>query len=340
MKISILIPHFKNGKVTAYAVSQLLKYKGNHEIDIIVIDNLPDGSADYLKPFLEDILIVEYPKDRLSSHGIAFDFILEKDIIKSEYFICMESDSFPTNSTWLDYYEKLINEGYDCAGSLLKLSAGEYLHPCCAIYSKKLWNEAKEYCGTIAYSYIPNFGNKEGFDCHLMIRLDKAMQVFENPDDYFEVGNSYKGLTVKEIIAKERHYSPVVNPFHNGMGNFQESINTYGWRDIEYGKKDAILDYKSPIIFRIGEEPGQWLSYFAEATSKKIKYIKTDVIWMNGKENSQQEYSKNECGMTHIWAGTAYLDMKNTSQHDVYEFKKNQIEQLYNSLPEHQKIKI
>jgi len=85
MKISILIPHYCTGKMTAYTVAQLLKYKGNHELDIIVIDNKPDGSIKYLDPFLEHLTIVEFPDDRTQSHGAAFDYVVPN--IKTPYFL-------------------------------------------------------------------------------------------------------------------------------------------------------------------------------------------------------------------------------------------------------------
>ena len=47
----------------------------------------------------------------------------------------------------------------------------------------------------------------------------------------------------------------------------------------------------------------------------------------------------NEAGIKHIWAGSSYLDMKDTDFNDVYEFKSKLIEELYNSLPDNQKIK-
>ena len=127
MKFTILIPHYRNGMTTAYAVSQFLKFKGRHDVSIVVIDNsYPDKSIEMLKPF-EDIHILPHISNKLSSHGIAFE--MATNIINSEWFIAAESDSFPTQENWLDYYEDLIKQGYDCAGSLLQLSGGEYVHP-------------------------------------------------------------------------------------------------------------------------------------------------------------------------------------------------------------------
>ena len=149
MDFTIIIPHYKS-KITAYAIHKLRENKGKHNIEIFVVDNnAGDGSFEYLKPFNKYIKYQPYPKNRLQSHGISFDFVLP--YVKTEWFITIESDSFPTEDNWLDYYENIINQGYDCAGSLLHLSGGEYLHPCGALYSKKIWEQASKMCFDTKY---------------------------------------------------------------------------------------------------------------------------------------------------------------------------------------------
>jgi len=52
MKFTILLPHYKTGKMTAYTIAQFLKHKGKHDIEILVVDNnAGDGSIEYLSPF-------------------------------------------------------------------------------------------------------------------------------------------------------------------------------------------------------------------------------------------------------------------------------------------------
>lgn len=338
MKFSILIPHYKNGKMTAYAISQLLKYKGKHEIEILVVDNnFGDGSTNYLKPFTKDFKYQAYPKDKLQSHAIAFDFIMP--YVKTNWFITIESDSFPTKDNWLDYYENLINEGYDSAGSFLQLSGGQYQHPAGALYSKKIWQEAKRYCNEVQYAYFPNMNTREGFDCHLMLHKSIVEDVLKSPYDYIELAHGYKGLNRQQIVERMMYYSPVVAPFHNGMGAKNESIKTYGQRSIESEVPFVLLSDKPKIISRIGYEPGQWLTYWQLATGKKLFNIPTEIKWLPNREGQQQEYTLMENGFKHVWAGSSFLDMEGTDFNDVYEFKKNQIEELYQSLPEHQKIK-
>lgn len=341
MKVSILIPHFKTGKICAYAISQLLKYKGRHEIEIIVVDNnFGDGSAEYLLPFSSDIRYVGYPKDKTQSHGIAFDYALENDFVSNDYFITIESDSHPTKDNWLDSYEKLINKGFDSAGSLLKLSGGSFVHPCGALYKKSVWKEAKEYADNIQYDYFPNMGAKEGFDCHIMIKKNKVQRILEEPEDYMELAKSYKGLSKEDMLAKRDYYRPVTGVFHNGMGKFQESIKTFGNRDTNSGRQDVLLDNKDHIIYRIGEEPGQWLCFWQLAMGKNIALMPTEIKWMRNRGGQQQEYTIMENGFKHIWSVSAYHENTNPEFQDIVTFKSKVVEDLYNSLPENQKIKI
>lgn len=343
MKITILIPHYRNGKTTAFAVSQYVKYSGQHHIRILVIDNNDgDGSIKYLEPLREQVLIIPYPKDKLQSHGIAVDYAIELGYVDTEYFMMAESDSFPTQNGYLDYYENLINMDVDAAGSLLKLSGGTFIHPCGAIYRTSVWHEAKQYVETIHFNYYPNFMMRDNFAVHTMIHKSLVEEIENNPSDWVELNSEYKDRTKETMRAKLQHYSPVGRGvFHNGMGGRQESLKTYGQRTQESEVPFALLTEKNQkIIGRMGLEPAQFFSYYLGATQKKVCYIPTETKWMKGRENQQQEYTLNEAGIKHIWAGSSFLDMKGTDFNDVYEFKKNQIDELYNSLPEHQKIKL
>lgn len=337
MKISILIPHFKTGKMTAYTIAQLLKYKGDHEVEILVIDNnAGDGSVQYLKPFAKDIKYQAYPKDMLQSHGIAFDFILP--YVKNDYFITIESDSFPTTEGWLDYYENLINNGYDAGGSLLQLSGGEYLHPCGAFYSKKVWQEAKDYCNSVEYAYFPNMALREGFACHLMVHKSIVEKVMDAPYDYVEPAGDYGKMSRKDIVLRMMHYSPVVAPFHNGMGGNNESIKTYGQRNATSEVPTIILSNKQKLLARIGYEPGQFLYYFMLAKGKKIFHIPTEVNWISGKENQQQEYTLMENGFKHLWGISSYHGHTPEGEEAVAELKQRIPSELYSTLPDTQKI--
>jgi len=332
--ISILIPHFKS-KITAFSVAKFLEY-GEGKVDVVVIDNsYPHKSIDYLLPFRDQITIISNTSDQISSHGIAYDMVIPN--LKNDWFITAESDSFPTKE-YVGYYSNLIEKGYDAAGSKLKLSGGEFIHVCGSLYNFDLWTDAKRYCSNMPYTYFPNMSSFHGFDSHLMIHDDILNAVLAEPEDYIELGSSYKPYSAELALKKAHWYKPVVGPFHNGCGNNHEYLQTYGLRTTESEAKHVLLDNKLKLINRIGAEPGQWLSWYMKACDKKVFEIPTEIKWMANRENEQQEYTLNEAGLCHIWAGSSFLDMKGGPMNDVYEFKYNQIEQLYNSLPEHQKV--
>lgn len=338
MKFAIIIPHYKNYKATAYSVAQFLKYKGRHEVDIIVINNsYPDESINALEPFKEQINIIHHTSNKLSSHGVALDMGME--VTTCEWVIAAESDSFPISNDWLDYYARLINEGYDCSGSLLKLSGGTYLHPAGALYRRSIWVEAWKYCHEIQYHYFPNMSMKETFACHTMVHHSILADVLNNPEYYVELSEGYNKLNMIEMMQRCKDYKQIAYPFHNGMGKNQESIHTYGLRNVESEVPNVLLDNKQKIIKRIGFEPGQWLCYWQLAMGYKTFFIPTETKWLPNRENQQQKYTLNEGGFKHIWAGSSFLDMKDTEMNDVYEAKKKLIDDLYETLPEHQKIK-
>ncbi len=328
MKFSILIPHFKTREMTAFSVSQFLKYKGRHELEIIVIDNShPDRSIDGLKVFGKQVRVAR-TIDSVRSHGTALEAVMPETT--SDWVITAESDSFPTVNNWLDYYEDLIDRGVDAAGSLLKLSGGTYLHPAGSMYKKSVWEECKSFCRSIPYYYYPNMSMKESFQCHTMIHKSLVHEFLKEPEDYVELAPGYIPFT-KELAEQRRiQYEPVCGVFHNGMGNRDESIYTYGQRTVESEASTMYFDNNKKILRRIGFEPGQFFSYWLAAYQKNVFYIPTETRWVNGHEGRQQEYTLNEAGFKHIWCGSAYLSMKDTDAHDIYEFKKNQIEKIIN----------
>lgn len=337
MKTAILIPHWRSGRMTAFAVSQFLRYTLGRHVEIIVINNsCGDDSIKYLEPFKDRIRIIDNVSDNVISHGTAFDMAIP--LTDADWIFTAESDSFPTRLFLQDYVE-LINLGYDAMGSVLSLSGGTFLHPTGAMYKRTVWEDAKKYCDNIRYTYFPGIEMKDGVGAHLMVREDFLNEFLAEPEDYIVLADSYKPYTAEVALQKAEHYKPIVAPFHNGCGKNNETKWSYGKRTIGPEASNILLDNRLKIVTRFGMEPGQWLSYYMEAAGYKTFHIQTDTIWMPGRENQQQEYTLSEFGIKHIWAGSSFLSMKDTAMNDVYEFKKNQIDELYNSLPEYQKIK-
>lgn len=339
MKFSIILCHYKTGKMTAYTVAQILKYKGNHDVEILICDNnAGDGSIEYLKPFMDHVVIHSYPKDKLQSHGIGYDVLFEH--ARNEWVIALESDSFPVKEGWLDYYARLVNGGYDAAASLLQLSGGQYGHPAGALYKRSIWIEAAHYCHDIEYMYSPNLAMKEGFQCHLMIHRSIWPLFISAPEEYIELSDSYRPYNANVLYQKTSHYYPVVGPMHNGMGRLQESVRTYGGRNPETEVPNILLDNRAKMIYRVGYEPGQWFYYWMLANNYKVFNIPTETKWLPGKEAQQQEYTLTENGVKHLWGISAYHGYTPENEKEVAELKQSIPDKLYDTLPEHQKINI
>lgn len=338
MNFSIILCHYRTGKMTAFTISQILKYKGDHDIEILICDNnAGDGSIKYLEPFKDDIKVIDYPKDKLQSHGIGYDVLFE--LAQNEWVICLESDSFPVADRFLDYYVRLINDGYDGAVSLLQLSGGCYGHPAGGLYRRSIWKQAWHYYQNVDYAYFPNIAMKDTFASHLMVRSDLYADFIKSPDDYIELSDSYKPHSVLTTRQKLEHYLPTVGPMHSGLGRLQESVKTYGARNPETEVPNILLDNRAKIIYRVGYEPGQAHYYWQLAKGYNIYSIPTETKWLPGKEGQQQEYTLNEAGIKHLWAISAYHGT-DLNDGDVAKIKQSLPEELYNSLPEHQKIKL
>lgn len=337
MKFSILIPHYKVGKITAYAIAQILKNKGRHDVEIFVVNNNSgDESERYFQPFIKEIKYFEYPKHKLQSHGIAIDWILPE--VKTDWFITLENDAFPVTDTWLDYYENIITIGFDSAVSLLKLSGGTYGHPCGGLFNKLAWMQAKKYCETVEYVYFPNFAVNDNFQYHTMVHKSILNKVLACPEDYIELSEPYVGKSSEEIMNMAEYYSATICPFHNGMGSNNESVRTYGFRNDKSEVPNVLLNNKKKIILRVGQEPGAWFYFWQIAMSKKIFHIPIEIKWMPNRENQQHEYTLNEAGVKHLWAISSYTERNSNGVEDIHELKNRIPEELYLTLPKIQRI--
>lgn len=343
MHISILIPHYKTWKMTFYAIGQLLKFRGRHELDIYVVDNNPqDETALLLKGFYGDkIRLFPYPSNRLQSHGVGYDYVLPE--LRTELFATIESDSFPTSTDWLDWIELLVKDGYDSAGSCLDLSGGQFVHTAGAFYKKSIWQKAKRYVDNMEYTYVPNIAMKDGFPCHLMVHRSVMLQFIVEAGNLITLASEYEkftGTDLAQYIGKKiEEYRPIGRGvFHNGIGNTDESYFTFAQRNVVEERSNILQDNKKPLIWRMGMEPGQFLCYWMLANKHNVYAVPTDTVWLPGREKQQQAYTKMENGFTHLWAVTAYNGATNPELKDIIDYKQKQMDELYNSIPVNQRI--
>lgn len=330
MKITVVIPHYKTGKMTAYAVSKFLRHSRNHDLQIIVVDNsAPDRSIEYLThTSLRDKVRVLTPEASMQSHGIALNYAVP--FLKTEYFLTAETDSFPERDDWLDIYESLIKDGYDTAGSLLTLSGGQYIHPAGAMYRVSNWLEADCFCARLPYRYLPNAVAGEDFKYHLMVEKEHYESLLAGPEVY---GLALTGDRF-QIELQRLAYMPICAPFHDGRGFLQEQLTTYGRRTVESDAPHILLPQPSaPItVRRIGYEPGQWFCYWHEAMHKRMRMIPTETKWLPGRVNQQQEYTLMENGFRHLWGITAYSTVQDPSLADITSHKAQTVESLFDSI--------
>jgi hypothetical protein len=342
MNISVLIPHYKTWKMSFFAIHQLLKFRGRHQLDIWVVDNNPfDGTAKNLEYYGDKIKIVPYPSDRMQSHGIAYDYVVPR--LRTEIFATLESDSFPTSTDWLDWIELLEKDGYDSGGSCLDLSGGQFVHTAGAFYKKSIWQKAKRYVDSIEYIYLPDCAMKEGHACHLMVHKSVFDQFVMNPKALIELSDIYFSESEEETLTilktEQLRYLPVARGvFHQSMGNTDESFFTYGSRDVMTERDNIIMDNKKPFLRRLGMEPGQWMCYWMLTNGYKPYAIPTETVWLPGRENQQQAYTKMENGFTHLWAVTAYNGAANPELKDIIDYKQKQMDELYASIPPKERI--
>ncbi len=350
-KYTILIPHWRTGKMTAYCLSKLIQHSKGWDVRIIVVDNsFPGPSIGYLQPFLDkaNIDVMPYPEGQRQSHGIAFAYALEE--ADTEYFITVESDSFPTKDGWLAYYDKLIDEGYDAGGSFMKLSGGEYMHPAGAFYRKSVYEKAAKYLRGVQYHTLPAVAHKDGFNFHLMIRQDVYEKFCANPASFgIELPElHYKNADAQFLLEAGLAYRPALNPFHTIYGQNDEVYATYGQRSTKTEPQQIIQQNDRELIFRIGFEPGQWFCYWLIACGYKLAHIPTEIVWMKNRIDQQQEYTLAEHGFRHIWGVTAYASKEElkaqigqeaySKLEDIIEHKSDTLKQLYKSLPENERI--
>ncbi len=299
MNFTILLPTFKTGKMTAYAVSQFLKYRGRHSVNIIIIDN-GGGEGMEAIPKHEAVSVITYPAGLLQSHGIAFDYALTHKFDEiSEHFITVESDSFPTREDWLDIYE----QDYDLIGSRMTLSGGTYIHPAGTMYRKSNWREAKDFINSIDRFYCES---KE--------------------KSYYTFSSGSRSGYEDEI---KRYLPAASSVFHTGIGFSDDHLQTYGRRSPESEQKHILPPIEQRESYRrIAMEPGQWFCYWHFATGKKILEIPAETVWLPNRTNQQQEYSLMQNGFKHLWGISAYRDCESPELRDIIDFKRKQLEAL------------
>ena len=65
-----------------------------------------------------------------------------------------------------------------------------------------------------------------------------------------------------------------------------------------------------------------------------------EIKWMPNRIGQQQEYTLNEAGIKHLWAISSYVERGSENVEDIYEAKRRLPDELYETLPDSQKVKL
>lgn len=302
MNFTVILPHYKNGELTELSIRRMLEHKGQHEIDIIVVNNNPGDGTEH--PFLHhvahnnNVRYYEYPKHMLSNIGTAYDWVMH--MVKTDYFITATPGSRPTNTDWLDAYAYAIRYKYAVAGGFVhQFDSGFYLHPCGAFYKTSVYQEALDYAKSQKYVYYGELVEEQGQRLGLIIP-EKVNDTFMALPHTF-----IKGLDYPSSIQERRekfqkmaaYYKPFTLPFASHMGYRDERIEEKRERNFQTDAMATLTLYDNIQACRIGYDPGQWFSYWLAA---KAHYIEAYPVSIKENDNGL-EYSLMSNGFECAW---------------------------------------
>jgi len=313
-KVSIIISHFRTFRWTAICLHHFKKYTPPVDFEIIVCDNSPDHpSINAIKSTSlgDGVTFITGEKD-FPSHGRGYDLSLKEST--GDYIFCAETDSFPTMHGWFNEYIK-ASVDYDLIGPDVPQSSGRYIHPAGALINRTVIDAAEKWQKEHAdWLFVPSAGMK-------LEVSDKCYHVVARKD-------YMKPFMRDASIKSESDLWSRCGVFQEMRSFDEDSFDTYSqrtgitnWEPIE--GKDAYL--------KIGYEPGQWLSYFASSHGFRVLAAPSHIEWMSGKEGRQAAYSTVFDGFRHVWCGTSAF--MNGIEPEVREFKMNQMNEYWNSIP-------
>lgn len=323
-KVSILIPSYKSFRWIAVCINQFKKFGLPVESEIIVCDNSPGHPS--IKALTETSLgegiKIVYGNPDFPSHGQGYQKAYES--ADGDYIFTAESDSFPTRMGWFDEYVK-ASASFDYIGPEMPMGGGTYIHPAGALTHRGVIHAAEEWQANHKdWAFVPGAGAK--------------------------------------LKTSDRAYHVVVyKPWLEDLGlvdaELRKEINLWGnvgvWQEMRCFDEDTFENYMHrkgitnwepvPNKFsynKIGFEPGQWLSYFAQSHGFKCLKAPTYIHWMPGREGCQAEYSTVFGGFMHVWGGTVCHVSKKDMSHEVVASKKSKCDRYFHELNKDDRAKI
>jgi hypothetical protein len=290
VKVSILIPHFRVPQWVAICVHFFKKFPIGVDHEIIVCDNSP--GHDSIKVLTETSLgegvkIVQGQAD-FPSHGKGY--FKAYQAAEGDWIFTAETDSFPICDGWFKSYEIASNSGYQFIAPPMPMAAGRYGHPAGALVSREVlelhqkWRDDQK-----DWVFIPGSApalelSERGY--HVVIREDELSDWLLPPD-------VQKNLEL---------WRDDVGPWQEMRSYDDDAFESYGHRTgiTHWSPQEGKVHH-----LRIGYEPGQHLSYFAQSHGVKCMDAPVYIQWMPGWEGKQAAYSDVFGTFRHVWAGTS-----------------------------------
>lgn len=320
-KVSILIPHFQTWRWTALAVHFFKTYGFSVPWELIVCDNSPGHPSIQCltKTSLGDGVKIVAGQHDFPSHGKGYFRAYEE--ADGDWILTAESDSYPTRHGWSEEYVK-ASADYDFIGPEMPMGGGTFIHPCGALVSRKVLDAHDEWRRSVRdWKFIPG-----------------SAPAFGLSDKGYHVVASEKWLSDKtispDVMAGLRLWEPDVGPWQCMKSFDDDSFDSY-W------ERKGIANWnptEKQVHLRIGYEPGQHLSYFAQSHGFRCLKAPTHIEWMAGKTGQQAAFSTVFGGFTHAWCGTSAFSPAIAPE--VREFKMAQMNDLFAQLPEDVRAKI
>jgi hypothetical protein len=325
-KTSIILAHFKTWRWTAVCIHNFKQFGIPVDSEIIVCDNSPGHPS--IKcltetPLGDGIKIVQGNPD-FPSHGQAYQKCFESST--GDWIFTAESDSFPIRHGWFDEYVK-ASAHYDYIGPEMPMGGGTYIHPAGALTRRSLIKDAEKWQDRHKdWVFIPGAGAK-------LKTADKGYHV----------------VAAKEWLED----LPLVDAAMEKEIELWKNVGV--WQEMRCFDEDTFDNYMlrtgiknwEPVpgkfaYNKIGFEPGQWLSYFAQEKSNDwtIHKAPTHIEWMPGHEGKQAAFSTVFGGFVHAWCGSVSTVSAKNLHPEVAKFKKEQADSWFNKLPEDIRTKI
>lgn len=205
-KICIVILNYNNKNVIFKCINSLIKYKGNYEYEIVVVDNgSTDGSYEIIKKKYKNIKLY-----RNSKNGCSSGRNLGYSKTRKEYILFLDSDQYALSKDWIDSFLRVAEYKDDNFGAI-GWTAGWFNKKGYAFHTVDNFEFRYMPPGAMARSDIGYLGGGGMFIKKAVLEEIKGFDVKYDPTSYEDTDVSLKVRNV----GKELYYCPYLDVFHD-----------------------------------------------------------------------------------------------------------------------------